>query len=114
MLPAMFLSRLVPICVLTALIVTPITMAKDKDQKFLAPGAIKLDKDGEKWAQKTLKKLTLEEKVGQMFMVWARVSFVNFDSDAFKQLTDTMKKYHVGGFGVTVPVESGLLIRNEP
>ena len=104
---------------LTALLITPILSArdkaKDKDEHYLKAGPItKLDHDGEKWAEKTLKKMSLEEKVGQMFMVWARVTFTNFDSQQYKDLRDTMSKYHVGGFGVTVPVETGLLIRNEP
>src|SRR5579884_3686663 len=58
--------------------------------------------------------MTLEEKVGQMFMVWARVEFNNVDSVEFKRLTDQIDRYHVGGFGVTVPVESGLLIKGDP
>jgi beta-N-acetylhexosaminidase len=88
-------------------------IAKDKD-KYLKPQAIRLDHDGEKWAAKTLKKMTLEEKVGQMFMVWARVRFENVDGADFKRLTDDVTKYHVGGFGVTVPVESGLLVKGDP
>ena len=31
---------------------------------------LRLDRGGEKWAKKTLRKLSLEEKVGQLFMVW--------------------------------------------
>ena len=106
------LMRCVVAMLLLSALVSSAT-AKDKEQ-YLKPGPIHLDKTGEKWADKTLKKMSLEEKVGQMFMVWARVTFVNFNSDQFKQLTDEMKQYHVGGFGVTVPVEGGLLIRNEP
>src|SRR5215831_18016799 len=36
---------------------------------FQRTAPVHLDHDGEKWAQKTLKKLSLEEKVGQMFMI---------------------------------------------
>src|ERR1044071_1908789 len=36
---------------------------------FQRSAPVHLDRDGEKWAQKTLKKLSLEEKIGQMFMV---------------------------------------------
>jgi beta-N-acetylhexosaminidase len=98
--------------VLLLLISVPLT-AKDKD-KYLKPGPIKLDKDGEKWAEKTLKKMTLEEKVGQMFMVWTRVTFHNVDSADYKKLTEAISKYHVGGFGVTVPVDSGILVKGDP
>jgi beta-N-acetylhexosaminidase len=114
MLPAMFMRRFLPLSLLAVLMITPMVSAKDKNEKFLSPGPIRVDKDGEKWAEKTLKKMSVEEKVGQMFMIWARVTFINFDSPQYKDLRDTMRKYHVGGFGVTVPVESGILIRNQP
>jgi beta-N-acetylhexosaminidase len=85
--------------------------AKEKYQK---PGPIRLDHDGEKWAEKTLHKLSTEEKVGQLFMVWARAQFLNNDSEIFAQLRDTMNKYHVGGFAMTVPVDGPFLIKSEP
>jgi beta-N-acetylhexosaminidase len=112
----MFMRRFLPLSLLAVLMITPVLSAKDKDkeEKFLSPGPIRLDKEGEKWAEKTLKKMSVEEKVGQMFMIWARVTFTNFDSPQYKDLRDTMRKYHVGGFGVTVPVESGILVRNQP
>src|SRR5215469_18907445 len=37
--------------------------------EFQHPRAVHLDHDGERWAQKTLKKLSLEEKIGQMIMI---------------------------------------------
>lgn len=110
----MFIRRLVPILLLSVLMATSVLSAKDKNDKVSSPSPIKLDKAGEKWAEKTLKKMSVEEKVGQMFIIWARVTFTNFDSPQYKDLRDTMRKYHVGGFGVTVPVESGILVRNQP
>ena len=92
------------------LLMTP-SFAKERFQK---PGPIHLDRDGEKWAEKTLRKLSTEEKVGQLFMVWARAQFLNNDSDTFAQLRDTMDKYHVGGFAMTVPVDGPFLIKSEP
>jgi len=88
-------------------------LAKDKD-KFLKPQPIKLDHAGERWAQKTLKQMSLEEKVGQMFMVWARVEFANVDSLEYKKMDEDITRYYVGGFGVTVSVEDGLLIKGDP
>ena len=35
-------------------------------EKYQHAGPIHLDRDGEKWAEKTLQKLSLEEKVGQL------------------------------------------------
>jgi beta-N-acetylhexosaminidase len=86
-------------------------LAKDKYQRA-AP--VHLDSEGGKWAQKTLGKLSLEEKIGQMLMVWARAEFLNEQSPEFQRLRDVIQKYHVGGFGLTVPVQSGLLVKSEP
>lgn len=92
-------------------LVTASSFAKDRFQK---PGPLHLDRDGEKWAQKTLHKLSTDEKVGQLFMVWARAQFLNNDSDIYAQLRDTMNKYHVGGFAMTIPVDGGFLLKSEP
>lgn len=75
---------------------------------------VHLDRKGERWASATLHKMTLEEKVGQMFMVWAKVQFLNNDSPEYLQLRDDINKYHVGGFGVTVLTEGSSLIESEP
>ena len=85
--------------------------AKDRYQK---PGPIRLDRNAEKWAEKTLHKLTPEEKVGQLFMVWVRAQFLNTDSDTYTQLRNVMTKYHVGSFCMTVPVDGSFLIKSEP
>ena len=87
--------------------------SKTKDQ-YSKPGTIHLDRDGEKWATKTLHKLTTEEKVGQLFNVWVRAQFLNAESADYEQLRDEIRKYHVGGFTMTVPVDGGLLVKSEP
>jgi beta-N-acetylhexosaminidase len=69
---------------------------------------------GDKWAEKTLHKLTLQEKIGQVFMVWCRAGFLNVESPEYLQLRDTMKKYHVGSFAMTVHVDGPLLLRTGP
>jgi len=87
--------------------------AKGKN-KYLKPGPIHLDRDGEKWASRTLQKLTTEEKVGQLFNVWVRAQFLNESSPDYQQLRDTIAKYHVGGFTMTVPVDGSMLLKSEP
>lgn len=82
--------------------------------KFQTPAPVHLDKAGEKWAQKSLKKMSLEQKVGQMFMIWSHAQFLNVGSAEYISLRDTMRKYHLGGFGVTVDYEDGFLYKNEP
>lgn len=75
---------------------------------------VHLDRKGERWAESTLRKMTLEEKIGQMMMVWAKVEFVNVQSPEFTKLVDDLHKYHLGGFGITSPVEGGLLVKGDP
>src|SRR5580658_9150966 len=87
--------------------------AKDKD-KYQRPGPIQLTPAGEKWAEKTLHKLTLEEKVGQVFMIWCRASFLNVESPEYLQWREEMQKYHVGSFAMTVHVDGPYLLRSEP
>src|SRR5437868_32933 len=97
--------------VLLAIIVCLPALGKEKFQK---PGPVHLDRDGEKWAEKTLKKLSTEEKVGQLFMIWVRAQFLNLNSPDYLQLRDNIHKYHVGSFAMTVAAEGPFLYRNEP
>jgi beta-N-acetylhexosaminidase len=87
------------------------SFAKGPYQK---PGPIRLDRSGERWAEKTLHKLTVEEKVGQLFMVWARAQFLNSQSDTYAQLRSAIDKYHVGSFAMTVPADGTFLFKSEP
>jgi beta-N-acetylhexosaminidase len=97
--------------VLLTLVLTTAASAKDKYQR---PGPVRLTRDGDKWAEKTLRKLTLEEKVGQVFMVWCRASFLNVDNPEYLQWREDMQKYHVGSFAMTVHVDGPYLLRSEP
>ena len=102
-------SRLL-LCLLAVCLAAPV-FARDK---FVHPGPVRLDREGEKWAQKTLKKLTLEQKIGQMMVGRVLAQFVNVDSPQYQQLRDTVRKYHIGGLGMTVPVDSGFLQKAMP
>jgi len=98
-----------PLVIVLVLVATAV--AKDKYQQ---PGPIHLARDGEKWAEKTLRKLTLEEKVGQLFMIWCRASFLNVENPEYLQWREDMQKYHVGSFAMTVHVDGPYLLRSEP
>jgi len=58
--------------------------------------------------------MSLEEKIGQMIMPWARVEFMNVNDPKYLLLQEEMRKYHVGGFGVTVFTDAGSLLKSEP
>src|SRR5271165_2003744 len=80
----------------------------------LAAPSIHLDRKGARWAVATLRRMSLEEKIGQMIMPWARVEFMNVNSPDYSLLRDEMRKYHVGGFGVTVFTDGASLVKSEP
>ena len=83
-------------------------------QGAVAAPPVHLDQKGERWAQTTLRKMTLEEKIGQMIVVWAKVKFLNPENPEYIELRDEIAKYHVGGFGVTDAVEGSQLFMSEP
>ena len=91
------------------LVLSLISFAKEKRLQPLTHS-----ERGDKWAEKTLHKLTLQEKIGQVFMVWCRAGFLNVESPEYLQLRDTMKKYHVGSFAMTVHVDGPFLLRTGP
>lgn len=96
---------------LLALVVCLCAVAKEKPKP---PAPIRHSSTADKWAEKTLRKLSVEERVGQLFMIWCRASFLNVDSPEYLQLRDAMEKYHVGSFAMTVHVDGPLLLRSEP
>jgi beta-N-acetylhexosaminidase len=88
-------------------------LAKEKPKHTqLAP--IQLTREREKWAERTLHKLTVEEKIGQVFMIWCRASFLNAENAEYLQWREAMQKYHVGSFAMTVHVDGPFLLRSEP
>ncbi len=69
---------------------------------------------GEHWARATLKHMSLEQKIGQMLMIWVKSEFVNTDGPEYQQLRNTVRTYHIGAIGVTVPTDGGLLKKSSP
>jgi beta-N-acetylhexosaminidase len=98
-------------CILLVVSLAAPTFAKDKHPRVIP---IRQSTQGDKWAEKTLHKLTLEEKVGQVFMIWCRASFMNLESPEYLELRDAMQKYKVGSFAMTVHVDGPFLVRSEP
>ena len=94
-------------------VVTFLLPAQAKDQ-YQRPGPIHLDRDGEKWAEKTLRKMSVEEKVGQLFMIWIRARFYNLHDPDLLQLEETIKRDHIGSLAMTVPVDGPFLIKTGP
>src|ERR1700758_1902943 len=104
------MPKILGIILLTLSLAAP-TLAKEKHQHA---GPIRTSSAGDKWAEKTLRKLTLEEKVGQVFMIWCRASFLNVDSPEYLQFREAMQKYKVGSFAMSVHVDGPFLLRTGP
>jgi beta-glucosidase-like glycosyl hydrolase len=71
-----------------------------------------LDRAAERWVEQTMKKLTPEQKIGQLIVPSFESNFLSTDSDTFETLTRLVRDYHVGGFhvfGASIPAPPVLL-----
>jgi Glycosyl hydrolase family 3 N terminal domain len=91
-----------------------LTCSISAKQRYARSGPPHLDRAGEKWVRSTLNKMSTEEKVGQLFMVWARAQFFNVNSLEYRQFTEQIQRYHIGSFALSVPVEGPFIIRSQP
>jgi len=105
----LFIARLALFLLLVSF-VTNFAVAKTKYQ----PLGLHLDRSGEKWAEKTLHKMSTEEKVGQLFMIWVRAEYLSAKSPVYLQMRDEMNKYHVGAYVMSVRYEPPFLYKNQP
>jgi beta-N-acetylhexosaminidase len=97
------------------LLVSAFCFAKNKDKdRYLKAGPIHIDRAGQKWVDKTLRKMSPEEKVGQLFAIWVRVQFFNDADPIFVQLRDNIRKYHIGSLVMSVPVDGPVLLKSSP
>jgi len=62
-----------------------------------SPYSAKPTKDALKWADKELRRMSLEQKIGQLISVGVNATFLNQDSDAFRSLKRQVEENHIGG-----------------
>ncbi|HWO37981.1 MAG TPA: glycoside hydrolase family 3 protein, partial [Candidatus Acidoferrum sp.] len=72
-------------------------------EKYRNPSIRRLQTDDQGWAQKTLATLSLEEKVGQLFMVRMRVGVSGVRNPEYVRLSDSIRKYHIGSVAMSAP-----------
>ncbi len=100
---------------LLLLLAAALCFAKDKSKdRFLQPGPLHVDRAGQKWVDKTLRKMSPEDKVGQLFAIFLRVQFLNDADPIFVQLRDHIRKYHIGSLVMSVPVDGPVLLKSQP
>jgi beta-N-acetylhexosaminidase len=71
-----------------------------------------LDRDAERWVGRTLEKMTLDEKIGQMLVPAFDSTYLPSDTDTFEAMRRWVREQHVGGFiafGGSQPVPGVLL-----
>ena len=78
-------------------------------EKYRDPSIRRLQTDDQGWAQKTLATLSLEEKVGQLFMVRMRVGVSGVRNPEYVRLSDSIRKYHIGSVAMSAPPGAGSL-----
>jgi beta-N-acetylhexosaminidase len=90
-------------------------VAREKVQASPAPpqraSTLPPANDEKEWAQTTLESLSLEEKVGQLFMVRLRVEFLQRNSE-YLRLQESIRRYHVGAMAMSAPRGGRLLHRD--
>jgi beta-glucosidase-like glycosyl hydrolase len=75
-----------------------------------------LDKAADKWVEDTFRRMTVDDKVGQLIVPAIDSTYVSSDSAEFERLAKTVTTLHVGGFHVFGGREpsSPLLLGNAP
>ena len=92
------LSRWIPLLAFLLMATTGRTQKSPR-----APGAPKsaeLSSESERWVAQTLKTMSLDEKIGQMFAVWAHGAFISTESQDYKDLLRDVEEKHIGSFAV--------------
>jgi beta-N-acetylhexosaminidase len=73
---------------------------------------VTLDKAGERWVEDTFKKMTLDDKVGQLIVSSIDSTYLATDSPQFEQLAEKVRHLRIGGvlvFGGSEPAPAVLL-----
>src|ERR1700688_2987837 len=65
-----------------------------------APKTAELSPESERWVAQTLKSMSLDEKIGQLFAVWAYGSFLSTESQDYKDLLRDVEEKHIGSFAI--------------
>jgi len=78
-------------------IATPASANATPADESVKPYSRKPSKEALKWADKELRRMSLDEKIGQLISVGINATFLNQDSEAFKALRHQVVDNHVGG-----------------
>lgn len=99
-----------PLVILFALLGTA---ALTREKPPAPAPAIQDSDEAAQWAESTLRTLSLEEKVGQLFMIRMRVERLSDNSPEYLHLRDCIHQYHVGSLAMSVPAEGHFMQGND-
>jgi beta-N-acetylhexosaminidase len=102
------MQRRLLIAVLSSLCL-PLAQAERAESQSVRPA-----KEGRIWAERTLKGLSLEEKVGEMLQIRYYADYQDFDSAEYRYLRDQIQKYHIGSLVFGMHSNNLGLIRSAP
>jgi len=72
-------------------------------EKHEDTSGLRLQSDDQEWAQKTLGTLSVEEKVGQLFMIRMRLGNSGVRSSEYSRISYSVGKYHIGSLAMSAP-----------
>jgi beta-N-acetylhexosaminidase len=110
--------RVRSICVQAAVVAAVVVLsqglaAQDPKPPLGDLGGLRVrDRTAARWVEQTLKKLTLDEKIGQLLVTSFDASFSSVDSDTYEKLRHLVRDVKVGGvhvFGATEPLPALML-----
>jgi beta-glucosidase-like glycosyl hydrolase len=86
----------------------PVAKAGPEQSKLDRQSAEKRQKEAEAWVQRTFKKMTLDEKVGQLIETSINAAYMSADSDEYQRVLHLVRDLKVGavhvfGSGETMP-----------
>ena len=87
-------SQSIAVCTLLGLVAEP----QEQSTQALAR---RVERGDHGWAEETLKNLSLEEKVGQLFMIRMRVDLLDRRSPSYFELRNNIRKYHIGSLAMS-------------
>ncbi|MEW5982733.1 MAG: glycoside hydrolase family 3 N-terminal domain-containing protein [Acidobacteriota bacterium] len=71
-----------------------------REEKLARQAAEKREHDAARWVERTLKRMTLDEKIGQLLVPSLNAAYLSTDTDEYERLMHLVRDLRVGGFHV--------------
>ena len=87
----------VAVCLLFSITLTPTNVLRGQSVAANKPYTRRASREAVKWADAELRRMTLDEKIGQLISVGVNATFMNQESEAFRELRRQVEQNHIGG-----------------